>query len=68
MSSVLVDTCIWSLALRGKSPRDISASEELTRLIYSEKSGWPRRLEESFEDRSRLPSRRQQPGRDGRHR
>jgi len=38
MSSVLVDTCIWSLALRGKSPRDISVSEELTRLIYSEKA------------------------------
>jgi len=38
MSSVLVDTCIWSLALRGKSPRDISVSEELTRLIYAEKA------------------------------
>ncbi len=38
MSSVLVDTCIWSLALRGKSPRDISVSEELKRLIYSEKA------------------------------
>lgn len=38
MSSVLVDTCIWSLALRGKSPRDISVSEELTRLIYTEKA------------------------------
>jgi len=38
MSSILVDTCIWSLALRGKSPRDISVSEELTRLIYTEKA------------------------------
>ena len=38
MSAVLVDTCIWSLALRGKSPRDISASEELTKLIYAEKA------------------------------
>ena len=38
MNAVLVDTCIWSLALRGKSPRDISVSEELTRLIYTEKA------------------------------
>ena len=38
MSAVLIDTCIWSLALRGKSPRDISVSEELTKLIYSEKA------------------------------
>ncbi len=38
MSTVLVDTCIWSLALRGKSPRDITASEELTKLIYAEKA------------------------------
>jgi len=38
MSSVLIDTCIWSLALRGKSPRDISVSEELTKLIYSEQA------------------------------
>ena len=38
MSAVLVDTCIWSLALRGRSPRDISASEELTKLIYAEKA------------------------------
>lgn len=38
MNAVLVDTCMWSLALRGKSPRDISVSEELTRLIYAEKA------------------------------
>ncbi len=38
MSSVLVDTCIWSLALRGKSPRDISVSHELAELIRSEKA------------------------------
>ena len=38
MKSVLVDTCIWSLALRGKSPRDISVSHELTELIRSEKA------------------------------
>ena len=38
MNAVLVDTCTWSLALRGKSPRDISVSEELTRLIYTEKA------------------------------
>ena len=38
MNAVLVDTCIWSLALRGKSPRDISVSEELAKLIYTEKA------------------------------
>ncbi len=37
MSAVLVDTCIWSLALRGKTPRDISVSNELAKLIYVEK-------------------------------
>ncbi len=38
MNAVLVDTCIWSLALRGKSPRDISVSKELVKLIYTEKA------------------------------
>ena len=38
MNAVLVDTCIWSLALRGKYPRDILVSEELTKLIYAEKA------------------------------
>ena len=38
MNAVLVDTCMQSLALRGKSPRDISVSEELTKLIYAEKA------------------------------
>jgi len=38
MSDVLVDTCIWSLALRGKSPRDIAVTKELTRLIHAEKA------------------------------
>jgi len=38
MNFVLVDTCIWSLALRGKSPRDISVSKELTKLIYTKKA------------------------------
>ena len=38
MNAVLIDTCIWSLALRGKSPRDISVSEELAKLIYTEKA------------------------------
>jgi predicted nucleic acid-binding protein len=33
----IVDTCIWSLALRGKSPRDISVSNKLTALIHTEK-------------------------------
>lgn len=38
MSAVLVDTCIWSLALRGKTPRDIAVSNELARLIYLERA------------------------------
>ena len=38
MKAVLVDTCIWSLALRGKSPRDINVSNELTLLIQTEKA------------------------------
>ena len=37
MNAVLVDTCIWSLALRGKSPRDSVISKQLTKLIYAEK-------------------------------
>lgn len=35
MKEILVDTCIWSLALRGKEPRDKSIAEILTNLIYS---------------------------------
>lgn len=37
MKSVLVDTCIWSLALRGKKPKELSVSKELSNLIYAEK-------------------------------
>lgn len=33
MSGVLVDTCIWSLALRGETPKASTVAEELTRLI-----------------------------------
>jgi hypothetical protein len=33
MSGVIVDTCIWSLALRGKTPRDREVTNELTTLI-----------------------------------
>ncbi len=33
MSGVIVDTCMWSLALRGKTPRDQKVAEELTMLI-----------------------------------
>lgn len=33
MSGVLVDTCIWSLALRGNTPRETSTAEQLTQLI-----------------------------------
>ena len=33
MSGVIVDTCIWSLAFRGKTPRDLKVTDELTSLI-----------------------------------
>ena len=33
MSGVIVDTCIWSLALRGKTPRNQKVVAELTSLI-----------------------------------
>ncbi len=33
MSGVIVDTCMWSLALRGKTPRNKKVAEELITLI-----------------------------------
>lgn len=33
MSGVLVDTCVWSLALRGSTPKETSIAEQLTQLI-----------------------------------
>ena len=33
MSGVIVDTCIWSLALRSKTPRNNEVAKELTKLI-----------------------------------
>lgn len=33
MSGILVDTCVWSLALRGSSARETSIAEQLTQLI-----------------------------------
>ena len=33
MSGVLVDTCMWSLALRGKKPKEIEVAKLLTQLI-----------------------------------
>lgn len=33
MSGIIVDTCIWSLALRSKSSRDRNVTDELTALI-----------------------------------
>ena len=38
MSDVLVDTCIWSLALRGKIPRDREVTDELTFLIKNNRA------------------------------
>jgi predicted nucleic acid-binding protein len=33
MSGVLVDTCIWSLALRGNAPKEVAIAEQLSQLI-----------------------------------
>jgi len=33
MSGVLVDTCIWSLALRSSTPKEATVAEQLTQLI-----------------------------------
>lgn len=33
MKGVLVDTCVWSLALRGATPKQTDITEKLTRLI-----------------------------------
>ncbi len=35
MKFVLVDTCIWSLALRGTSPRDMKVANRLNIGIYT---------------------------------
>lgn len=33
MSGVLVDTCVWSLALRSRAPKETSIANQLTQLI-----------------------------------
>lgn len=33
MSGVLVDTCVWSLALRGRTPKEKTIADQLTQLI-----------------------------------
>ncbi len=33
MSGVLIDTCMWSLALRGKAPREVEVARQITQLI-----------------------------------
>ena len=33
MSGILVDTCIWSLALRGNAPKEVAVAEQLSQLI-----------------------------------
>ena len=33
MSGIIIDTCIWSLALRGSKPRDLKVAAILTQLI-----------------------------------
>ena len=35
MSGVIIDTCIWSLALRGKTARDVTVANTLADLIES---------------------------------
>jgi predicted nucleic acid-binding protein len=36
MNGILIDTCIWSLALRGNTPRNVSVANEVTKIIYAE--------------------------------
>lgn len=38
MSGVLIDTCMWSLALRGKKPKEIDAAQHITQLIDENKA------------------------------
>ena len=38
MSGIIVDTCIWSLALRGKTPRNQKVGAELTSLIQENRA------------------------------
>jgi predicted nucleic acid-binding protein len=33
MTGILVDTCVWSIALRGGTSKDVQVAEELTQLI-----------------------------------
>jgi predicted nucleic acid-binding protein len=33
MTSILVDTCVWSIALRGETSKDTQIAEKLTQLI-----------------------------------
>ena len=33
MTGILVDTCVWSIALRGESSKDVQIAGELTQLI-----------------------------------
>ncbi len=37
MKPVLIDTCIWSLAFRGKEPRDKTVAQKLADLVYAER-------------------------------
>lgn len=38
MSGVIVDTCVWSLALRGKEPKNIAIAKQLTNLIHENRA------------------------------
>ncbi len=37
MTGVLIDTCVWSIALRGATPKEMKIAEELTQLIDDNK-------------------------------
>lgn len=37
MTGILVDTCVWSIALRGATPKEMRIAEELTQLIDDNK-------------------------------
>lgn len=38
MSSVLIDTGMWSLTLRGKKSKEIDVAQQITQLIHENKT------------------------------
>lgn len=48
MSGVIVDTCMWSLALRGKTPKNTKVAEELIKLIDENRAKTLAQLDKNF--------------------